>query len=40
MVWIAKERPEGAAENLAMFLIENSATTAQLHRSLDLSEFE
>jgi hypothetical protein len=40
MAWIIKERPEDPVENLAMFLIKNNPMTPELHRSLDLSEFE
>ena len=40
MSWIIKERPEDPVENLAMFLIKNNPMTPELHRSLDLSEFE
>lgn len=38
--WIVKERPDDPVENLAMFLIKNNPMTPDLHRSLDLSEFE
>lgn len=38
--WIVKERPDDPVENLAMFLIKNNPMTPELHRSLDLSEFE
>jgi hypothetical protein len=40
MAWIIKERPDDPVENLAMFLIKNNPLTPELHRSLDLSEFE
>lgn len=38
--WIIKERPEDPVENLAMFLIKNNPQTPELHRSVDLAEFE
>jgi hypothetical protein len=40
LAWIIKDRPDDPVENLAMFLIKNNPMTPELHRSLDLSEFE
>jgi hypothetical protein len=40
LAWIIKERPDDPVENLAMFLIKNNPMTPELHRTLDLSEFE
>jgi hypothetical protein len=40
LAWIIKERPDDPVENLAMFLIKNNPMSPELHRSLDLSEFE
>ena len=38
--WIIKERPEDPVEYLAMFLIKNNPMTPELHRTLDVSDFE
>ena len=40
MSWIIKERPDDPVENLAMILIKNNPNTPELHRTLDLSEYE
>ena len=38
--WIIKERPEDPVETLAMFLIKNNPMSPELHKSLDLGEYE
>lgn len=38
--WVIKERPEDPVEYLAMFLIKNNPMSPELHRTLDISEFE
>jgi hypothetical protein len=40
LAWIIKERLEDPVEGLAMFLIKNNPMTPELHKTLDLSEFE
>lgn len=38
--WIIKERPEDPVESLAMFLIKNNPMAPELHRTLDVADFE
>lgn len=40
LAWVIKERPEDPVENLAMFLIKNNPQSPELHRTVDLTEFE
>ena len=38
--WIIKEKHEDPVEALAMFLIKNNPMSPELHKTIDLSEFE